>query len=107
MAPGDGGHDEWKLAALDVRVLDPLGNLLCDQDITANPGPLADLKNGSTTMPFSTPNCATTAPPTAWDSIEFQIRTGNDDAGDGRHHGHGTGSKPPVLPETLDFVESG
>lgn len=83
MAPGDGGHDEWKLAALDVRVLDPLGNLLCDQDITANPGPLADLKNGSTTMPFSTPNCATTAPPTAWDSIEFQIRTGNDDAGDG------------------------
>lgn len=83
MAPGDLGHDEWKLAALDVRILDPLGNLLCDQDLTANPGPLADMKFGATTASFATPNCAATAPPPAWDSIEFQIRTGNDNAQDG------------------------
>src|SRR5579862_6462081 len=78
MAPGDLGHDEWKLAAFDVRILDPFGNLLCDQDVTANPGPLADLKSGATTASFPTPNCSSTAPPAAWDSIEFQIRTGND-----------------------------
>jgi len=84
MAPGGlGSDDEWKLAALDARILDPFGNLLCDQDFTANPGPLADLKKGATTVSLATPNCSTAAPPTAWDSIEFQIRTGNDNAGDG------------------------
>jgi hypothetical protein len=80
MSPGGPGNDdEWKLASLDVRILDPLGNLICDQSLTASPGPLADLKLSSPTISFPTPNCAGGSVP-AWDSVEIEIRTGNDDA---------------------------
>ncbi|MGB7151167.1 MAG: hypothetical protein WBD45_18555 [Terriglobales bacterium] len=81
MVPGGPGNDdEWKLAGLDVRLLDPMGNLICNQNITAVPGPLADLKSATPTVSFPTPNCSPQAAGQAWDSVEIQIRTGNDDA---------------------------
>lgn len=76
---GPGNDDEWKLQSLDVRILDPSGNLICDQNITANPGPLADLKQSNPTVSFPVPNCAGGGA-AAWDSVEIEIRTGNDNA---------------------------
>jgi hypothetical protein len=81
MSPGGPGFDdEWKLQAFDLRVFDPQGNQLCDQNQSSSSTPIADMKQATPTFFLATPNCSPSTTTNAFDSIEIVIRTGNDDA---------------------------
>jgi hypothetical protein len=70
--------DNWDVQALDLRVLDAAGNLLCEQSLSGNP--LARLTGSNGTATFATPNCAPPPPPLSFSSVGITVSTGNDNA---------------------------
>ncbi len=70
--------DNWNINGIDIKVLDPVGNALCDQSFNGNP--VARLTGSAGTAEFDTPNCQPPVPPTAtFSQIVFNIVTGGDD----------------------------
>ncbi|MGA8222616.1 MAG: hypothetical protein WB780_13265 [Candidatus Acidiferrales bacterium] len=72
------GSDNWNIQALDLKLRNPNGTLICEQTMSGNP--LARLTGSGPTQTFAMPNCAPPPPPASVNEVHITIETGNDDA---------------------------
>jgi hypothetical protein len=70
-------NDTWNMQSIDLTLLNPNGTQVCEQ--SASGSPLAGVTDGAP-FKFLTPNCTSPMSGTAFDTVEFDLQTGNDDA---------------------------
>jgi hypothetical protein len=68
--------DNWNVDGVALRLLQPTGALICEQDLSGSP--LTRLTGSAPTATFATPHCGPPPPPT-FDQITFGVVTGGDD----------------------------